>query len=81
MSQASLDPQFESYINESPSLTYVQPTDTRLRRMVIDKMEVALGRRKIEAVYQALKESEFDVRTFFASAIEASDIEVVHHGV
>lgn len=81
MQKPQLDPQFELYLNEQPSLTYVQPSDNRLRRVVIDLMESALGRRRIEQVYHALKEHEFDVSTFFASALEASRIELDHRGV
>ncbi len=72
----NLDPQFEHYLNDHPKLTYVQPTDGTVRRAVISGMEVLLGRRKLQSVYNRLKESDFDIERFFHAALEASEINV-----
>jgi len=76
-----VNPQFADYLRDSPSLTYVQASDHFVRRQLIDKLEIALGRKKIESVYQDLKARDFPVQRFFAEAIKASGVEVVHHGL
>ena len=76
-----LDADFESYLVDSPSLTYVQPTDKFFRRFVIDRLEVILGRRKIEDIYHRLKDGPFDIKTFFDRAITESKIEIEHLGL
>jgi len=81
MNPTTLDPQFESYLNDAPNLTYVQPTDSAWRRLLIDKLEVTLGRKKLESVYHTLKEADFDVTSFFTSAIQASEITINNRGI
>jgi len=50
MSQPELDPQFQSYVVESPSLSYVQPDDSRLTKFIINRLELMMGRDKLESV-------------------------------
>lgn len=81
MAHPVLDPQFEAYLAEKPSLTYVQQNDGRLKRLFIDRLEIALGRRKMEEVYHALKEQEFKIQSFFSCGLSAANIKVLHTGV
>ena len=76
-----LDADFERYVVDSPSLTYVQPTDTAFRRFIIDRLEKILGRGEIEDIYNKLKEAPFDIQTFFDRAIKESKINIEHLGL
>jgi len=80
-SSGDIEPQFVDYLADKPRLTYVQPKDSALRKWVIRHLEKALGRKKLERVYWRLKESPFDVTTFFARAIRASGLHVEHQGL
>ena len=81
MSYPQLDPQFQHYLSDKPSLTYVQESDKALRKLVINRLEIALGRRKIENVYHALKQDDFEVAAFFQEAVASSSIQINHCGV
>lgn len=80
MTAPSIDPQFQIYLTEKPSLSYVQAEDPVLRRIVIDRLERLLGRRKIEEIYHRLKADQFDVKLFFEAALNASNVTVNHLG-
>ena len=80
-STADIEPQFVDYLAEKPRLTYVHPKDSALRKWVIRHLEKALGRKKLEQVYWRLKESPFDVTTFFARAMRVSGLHVEHQGL
>lgn len=77
----AIDPQFVDYLVDKPCLTYVQPKDSALRKWVVTQLEFALGRKKLERVYWRLKESPFDVTTFFGRAIRAGGLDVQHLGL
>ena len=81
MSQPEVDPQFQSYVVENPSLSYVQPDDSRLTKFIINRLELMMGRDKLESVYRDLKEKPFNIEQFFGDAIAASNIEVNHRGL
>lgn len=81
MTRPELDPQFADYLEEKPSLSYVQPNDKAVVKLVIDRLEVAMGRKKIESVYHELKDKPFDIRTFFKNAIEAGSLNINHRGL
>ncbi len=81
MPTPELDPQFSSYVAKNPSLSYVQPDDSRLRKFLINSLELALGRDKLESVYRDLKDKPFDIESFFGDAITAGKIRVNHRGI
>ena len=64
-SQDNLDSHISGYVQEKPTLTYVQPSDPWLVQKFISSVEILFGRRKIEALYDQLKEKPFNVESFF----------------
>jgi putative hemolysin len=58
-----------------------QSDDSRLRKFVINRLELAMGRDKLESVYRDLKDKPFDIETFFGDAIKAAKIKVNHRGI
>ena len=74
MSFAHVDPQFRSYLREPPRISYTNPDDTWFVRHFVSSIEVLLGRNKIEAVYNNLKDEQFNLTTFFSSALEKTEI-------
>jgi putative hemolysin len=71
----NLDPNFSDYIQDNPTLSYVQETDPWLVQKFISAIEIMFGRKKIEAIYDDIREKPFTVESFFASALEATRIE------
>jgi putative hemolysin len=80
MNKPVLDPQFKHYLSKQPGLSYVKDKDGKMRRALINSLELALGRRKLERIYHDLKRPEFDLATFFKNAVERSDLQVRYHG-
>lgn len=80
-SDPKFDQQFATYLVDVPKLSYVQPEDKLFRRFIIDRLEVVLGRKKIEKIYNRLKETPFDINTFFQQAITESKLEIEHLGL
>ena len=74
MSFAHVDPQFRSYLREPPRISYTNPDDAWLVRHFVSSIEILLGRNKIEAVYNNLKDEQFNLTTFFSSALEETKI-------
>ena len=74
MSFAHVDPQFRSYLREPPRISYTNPDDTWLVRHFVSSIEILLGRNKIEAVYNNLKDEQFNLKTFFSSALKETEI-------
>ena len=74
MSFAHVDPQFRSYLREPPRISYTNPDDAWLVRHFVSSIEILLGRNKIEAVYNNLKDEQFNLTTFFSSALEKTEI-------
>ena len=74
MSFTHVDPQFRSYLREPPRISYTNPDDTWLVRHFVSSIEILLGRNKIEAVYNNLKDEQFNLTTFFSSALKETKI-------
>ena len=74
MSFAHVDPQFRSYLREPPRISYTNPDDAWLVRHFVSSIEILLGRNKIEAVYNNLKDEQFNLTTFFSSALKETKI-------
>ena len=70
----NLEPLFPEYIQGKPTLSYVQPTDPWIMQKFISGVEILFGRRKIESIYDELKEQPFNVASFFSSALHATKI-------
>jgi putative hemolysin len=70
-----LDPLLSEYIQENPTISYVQPTDPWIIQKFISGVEILFGRKKIESIYDELKQSPFDVECFFTAALKATQIE------
>ena len=75
MSQAQLDPKFETYVRDQPRISYVQPDDPWPVRQFIASIEVMFGRRKIESIYRELKRNPFVIDEFFDAAFTATNIQ------
>ncbi|MDT0595110.1 lysophospholipid acyltransferase family protein [Glaciecola petra] len=63
------------YVRKTPRLSYVEPNDSWLRQKLIGAIEVMLGRRKIEAIYNDLKEPPFEASDFFHNALQSANIQ------
>ncbi len=81
MNKPAFDSQFERYLTDNPRLTYVKEEDNKLRKAAINTLEISLGRRKFERLYQNLKQSEFDLTAFFHQAVEQSKLSVNYQGL
>lgn len=64
------------YVRDKPRITYVQPTDPWMIRQCVSALEVLFGRRRMEAVYHELKAPDFDLGTFFDSALNRAGLTV-----
>jgi hypothetical protein len=74
MNLTDIDPRFSVYLRDPPRISYTHPDDSWLIKKAVSSLEVLLGRNKIEEVYYALKDSSFDVQTFFSSALKEANI-------
>ena len=68
---------FEAYLRDPPRVSYVEAEDPWLRRTVIRVLELATGRRRLEAVYDQLKAKPFEIHQFFDDALRISGIKPV----
>ena len=71
----NLNSEFSDYIQDKPTISYVQPTDPWLVQKFISGVEILFGRKKLESIYADLKKQPFDVLSFFTSALKATQIE------
>ena len=55
MKNDNLDPRLSDYIQDDPTLSYVQETDPWIVQRLISSIEIIFGRRKIEAIYNDLR--------------------------
>lgn len=81
MSEPEVDPLFSSYVTGEPSLSYVQESDTPLKKIIINGIERLFGRSKLEKVYRKLKDKPFDIKEFFSDAMEIGQLNVNHRGI
>ena len=71
----NLNSEFSNYIQDKPTISYVQPTDPWLVQKFISGVEILFGRKKLESIYDDLKKQPFDVLSFFTAALKATQIE------
>ena len=62
------------YLRDNPRITYVEPHDPWLIRTFVSTLEVILGRKKLEGIYNELKQSPFSVEDFFTDALNLAKI-------
>jgi len=67
---------FERFLRAEPKVTYVEESDSGLRRFVIDRVERLMGRGQVDRIYQDLKEPDFDVQVFFKDALAQGNIDL-----
>ena len=67
---------FERFLRAEPKVTYVEESDSGLRRFVIDRVERLMGRGQVDRIYQDLKEPDFDVQVFFKEALAQGNIDL-----
>ena len=75
MKNDNLDPRLSDYIQDDPTLSYVQETDPWIVQRLISSIEIIFGRRKIEAIYNDLRKEPFSVESFFSGALAATKIQ------
>mgnify|MGYP006224325191 CR=1 FL=1 len=75
MKDDNLDPRLSDYIQDDPTLSYVQETDPWIVQRLISSIEIIFGRRKIEAIYNDLRKEPFSVESFFSGALAATKIQ------
>ncbi len=68
----------DAYLREKPTVSYVQPEDPWLVRVVVSSLEVALGRRRVETIYHELKDEirPFSSAEFFLGCLNKSGIQL-----
>ena len=76
MNILEIDPQFTSYLREPPRLSYSNPEDPWLSRHLVSSLEVLLGRNRMEQIYYRTKNRGLSVQSFFAAALEETQIDV-----
>ena len=76
MNILEIDPQFTSYLREPPRLSYSNPEDPWLSRHLVSSLEVLLGRNRMERIYYRTKNRGLSVQSFFAAALEETQIDV-----
>ena len=76
MDALEIDPQFTSYLREPPRLSYSNPEDPWLSRHLVSSLEVLLGRNRMERIYYRAKNRGLSVQSFFAAALEETQIDV-----
>ena len=69
-----IDPQFEPYLRENPRLTYASSDQPWVTRQVTRSVERALGRRRLESHYFALKARRLTSQAFFREALVRSGV-------
>ena len=67
---------FERFLRTDPKVTYVEESDSMLRRFVIDRVERLMGRGEVDRIYQELKEPDFNAQVFFKEALERGNIKL-----
>ncbi len=72
---------FERFLRDQPKVTYVEDSDSWLRRHVIDLVERLMGRRQVDEIYNALKVADFDPEIFFADALAHGNISLSYDAV
>lgn len=80
MRKTEVDSQFASYVTDKPRLSFTQPSDSKLRRLVIETLERMMGRNKLESIYFNLKDERFNVAQFFGDALKASNVKINYLG-
>ena len=75
MGKENLDPRLSDYIQDDPTLSYVQETDPWIIQKFISAIEIMFGRRKLEAIYKDLQKEPFSVESFFSGALDATKIQ------
>lgn len=78
--QPPVDPAIAPYLRDPPSVSYVEPHDPLLLRMLAAALERACGRRDLEALYRQCKTSSATPVEFFRTALATAGIEIVMHG-
>ena len=76
MDTLEIDPQFTTYLREPPRLSYSNPEDPWLSRHLVSSLEVLLGRNSMDRIYCRLKNRGLSVQSFFAAALEETQIDV-----
>jgi putative hemolysin len=71
-----IDPQFEPYLREKPGLTYASSDQPWVARQVTRSVERALGRRRLEKHYFALKAGGLSSQDFFQLALIRSGVQL-----
>ncbi len=57
-------------------ISYVEPDDSAAKRLIIDMIERASGRGKIEAIYHQLRREDLPIPEFFARGIELGGLQL-----
>ena len=71
-----IDPQFEPYLREKPGLTYASSDQPWVARQVTRSVERALGGRRLEKHYFALKAGGLSSQDFFQLALIRSGVQL-----
>lgn len=79
--QAELDDWARNYVRDDPRISFVEPEDGAVRRIIITALEWMAGREQVETIYRSLKADEVPSHQFFEEALRRAGIEVRQHGV
>ena len=75
MSILEIDPQFTSYLRNRPDYPTLIGGSLAFRHLV-SSLEVLFGRSRMEQIYHRLKNRGLSVQSFFAAALEETQIDV-----
>jgi len=79
--RAEVDPAIAPYLRDPPSISYVEPHDPLLARIIAAGLERACGRTALEALYRQVKAQSPAPVEFFGTALNTAGIEIIQHGV
>ena len=68
-----------SVLKPIPKLSYVQDSDSWLKKKLVNMIELASGRDRITKIYDDLKREPFQIRRFFSRGIELGKLELSYN--
>lgn len=64
---------------EAATISYVQASDTFLKRHLVNLIEVATGREKLTEIYRILRQDSFEIAPFLAKGIELGSLDLQYN--
>ena len=65
--------------DEEPTISYVQESDSFLKKTLVNLIETATGREKLTDIYRILRQEPFEITRFFRKGIELGNLKLVYN--